>query len=397
MAMPKKTTRTRIGYKPNSWEILYPQTETVFVTRPDGDTLSKSALVKTVPDEKGWRPPKPYMLNRTTWTGWTGTTQYWQKYSSPVPVDVLITEVPYPYGTIALSDRSLPTFPVGLKDRAEVYALLKLKDQGANYSVTLLEMNKSVRMIGGRVLQLAAAIAAAKKRAWKTVLEALGISYHTWKHGVRDISGRWLELQYGWLPILQDIQDIYDDARQGYLRRNPLASVVKDVKQHIKTTWTRTPTTSPTETYVDEGFFGCKVRLDYILNDPVLAAKCRVGLTNPLAVAWELGPWTFLLDWFVPIGDWLSSLDATTGFAFKAGSCTTYTKLVRNGKISVHGTDRSQKWKDVTLSSNLDHFSMNRTVYSKTPVPTPFIKNPVSVDHALNALALLGRRIKTSR
>jgi hypothetical protein len=39
-------------------------------------------------------------------------------------------------------------------------------------------------------------------------------------------------------------------------------------------------------------------------------------------VAWELVPFSFVLDWFIPIGSYLSQLDASAGMEFLGGSTT---------------------------------------------------------------------------
>jgi hypothetical protein len=36
----------------------------------------------------------------------------------------------------------------------------------------------------------------------------------------------------------------------------------------------------------------------------------NLGLTDPLSVAWELIPYSFVVDWFVPIGTYLDNLNA---------------------------------------------------------------------------------------
>jgi hypothetical protein len=46
----------------------------------------------------------------------------------------------------------------------------------------------------------------------------------------------------------------------------------------------------------------------------------RLGLLNPAEVIWELVPFSFVADWFLPIGDYLSALDAPMRFSHVGGT-----------------------------------------------------------------------------
>lgn len=32
---------------------------------------------------------------------------------------------------------------------------------------------------------------------------------------------------------------------------------------------------------------------------------------TPFGTAWEAAPWSFVLDWFIPVGDWIGAMEAT--------------------------------------------------------------------------------------
>lgn len=50
-----------------------------------------------------------------------------------------------------------------------------------------------------------------------------------------------------------------------------------------------------------------------------------LGFTNPAAVLWEATPFSFVVDWFLPIGDYLKTLDGSTlnGLLLCKDFCTT--------------------------------------------------------------------------
>ena len=51
----------------------------------------------------------------------------------------------------------------------------------------------------------------------------------------------------------------------------------------------------------------------------------QLGLLNPVSLAWELVPWSFVVDWVLPIGSVLSALSAPAGLIFIDGSLSART------------------------------------------------------------------------
>lgn len=122
----------------------------------------------------------------------------------------------------------------------------------------------------------------------------------------------------------------------------------------------------------------------------------QLGLTNPALLAWELLPWSFVIDWFIPIGNYLQSLDATLGLQFQHGYKITY--ITTDEKVIsdlVPYNSRNFDTGRVTLTS--DQATFERTVLTGWPSPRlPSFKNPVSWEHALNGIALLAGFRKTA-
>lgn len=51
----------------------------------------------------------------------------------------------------------------------------------------------------------------------------------------------------------------------------------------------------------------------YTIKDPKLLQLSQLGFTNPLAITWELLPWSFVLDWFVDVGGYINRMDYALG------------------------------------------------------------------------------------
>lgn len=146
----------------------------------------------------------------------------------------------------------------------------------------------------------------------------------------------------------------------------------------------------------------CLVRLDYVEGSGVgsvgLRTASELGLLNPFELAWELLPGSFIADWFIPVGDFLSQLDADLGWQFKGGSISEKTTVRR--RISfVNMTSQTACGAHTFFSGSATcdnpksrDFKFERNTYGTSPLPslpdlTKFRKR--SSVHAANGIALL--------
>lgn len=98
----------------------------------------------------------------------------------------------------------------------------------------------------------------------------------------------------------------------------------------------------------------------------------QLGLSNPLALAWELVPYSFVLDWLIPVGETLASLDALIGS--QRTSCTV--------------TKRSEIRMDCSFNGTYRGKAFNRALQGLTP-SMPGYKQSTSAIHIADAIALL--------
>lgn len=115
-----------------------------------------------------------------------------------------------------------------------------------------------------------------------------------------DVSGAWLSVHLGWVPMIQDVYAglQYSESDGGY--------------GIIRTPWIKGEVTcnsaggsnAPIPRKLDyRSRLVCEVRTPPQWYD-------RLGLTNPALVAWELVPFSFVVDYFLPIGDSIEALSA---------------------------------------------------------------------------------------
>jgi hypothetical protein len=190
----------------------------------------------------------------------------------------------------------------------------------------------------------------------------------------------WLELQYGWMPLLKDAegaaqalaQQLNEPAVQTYRARKkvPLACVVSS--SNIKT-WT----------------YRGEIRGQLIAKLKEVNVASLNGLTDPSSMLWELLPWSFVADWFIPIGSYLSArglAQSVSGSFITTITRREYFETISGLPLSpVNKRNRDFNYRSMKIA-------VDRTVSSSLSTPLPSFKPLAKVaswQHCVNAVALL--------
>jgi hypothetical protein len=285
----------------------------------------------------------------------------------------------------------LPAFPSGLEGRAVSRALLKLKHQSVNLAVAFAERKQTMELFSSNAKTIARQVTNFKgkhPKDWGNVVKG------NWKN----TPNRWLELQYGLKLLISDVQGACQALDSIETPNTYLAKVSGVTGDNSESTWNKySNLTSINYFLVRERWkHRCRVVLYYKLRNPVLARFASLGLTNPFELAWEKLKYSFVIDWFLPVGNWLSTLDADFGWDFHSGTLTKYTV---GGSDSVYlqsgPTPSFQRvdWNGPAYKAN--GFSMVRTLYASSPwAGLPNFKNPLSSQHVANAMSLLSQAFR---
>jgi hypothetical protein len=293
------------------------------------------------------------------------------------------------YG-MGLDGISLPAFPSYLEGRAVSRALLKLKHQNVNLSVAFAERKQTQELFSHNARTIAKQVNDFKRKSpkqWGQVVRG------NW----RNTPSRWLELQYGWKPLISDIQGACEEISDHFNAHDYLVRVKGHAGEDQRTTYRKT---------WNSAFYGfdiegqwkhrSSVSLYYELRSPVLAKFASLGLTNPLELAWEKMKYSFVIDWFLPVGNWLSTLDADFGWDFHSGTATRYSSGEAKGDF--HATGLANADKKVEYFGppyTMSGIRMTRSVYSSAPWGgIPRFKNPLSSQHVANAMSLLSQAFR---
>jgi hypothetical protein len=360
-----------------------------FLTLPNGSRFRRTT---------GWMKIHKWIeLENSQYTTGISSGQYSnaQSASGGYAPDIMLSANS---GNLKSSIGSLPSFngspliPSEMRSEAATKALLKIVDQKAAIGEDLATMRQTVDLVRKPASYLYGGL----KKAWndKQLRPFLFKSLRDFdREGLPNfLAKRYLEYVYGWKPLVEDIYGIMDVMKQKGSKDLLLSGTGKSKQQcecpinYINDTSLQYK--SEMGPVKETATVRCKIwgRIDP--NCPGLRALSQLGLINPLSLAWELVPWSFVVDWFVPIGSTLSALTAPAGLIFVNGS-----QSVRNEFTApyVHWDTRldANRLEHHPASGKIRYDGYLRQELTQWPLPGFWAnQNPFSGDRSLKALAL---------
>lgn len=196
---------------------------------------------------------------------------------------------------------------------------------------------------------------------------------------------RWLELQYGWSPLFSDLKKAMVE-----LSLLPEAPILKFVKSSVF-----------------ESSDGIRGGVSIVKRKQVLKTSCYYALTNrdnrnaaqwnlasnPLLTAWEKVPYSFVVDWFIPIGDFIAQYSATDGLSFISGTTSYYQEYTTLQEV-VSTVSHGSLLAECYTTFRQDGISTRRLVLTESPIGFPVASWGLSQKRAVNALALITQRMR---
>ncbi len=128
--------------------------------------------------------------------------------------------------------------------------------------------------------------------------------------GDKAFADLFLELHFGWEPIVHDVYDCVD-----ILSRPIPAGRFKGSHSDVLRD-TRVDVPFPGGTNTSEHYIRCHtiVGATVRMNNPNIALANQVGVINPASLLFEVIPYSFVLGWFVNIQSFLESFTDTAGY-----------------------------------------------------------------------------------
>jgi len=352
------------------------------VTIPEPNVIS-AEVRKTKVDLDGWRPMTPWFKITTyggnyVWVEGTFTCDYHGGYPKTENENS-------PIRRLNLPDWSAWPSEANVKNAA----LSKMKDQSVNLVMLLKDRCETINGITNRLNSLLRSVRYARRgelvksarslrKWWRTRTPGIVNKFRALNSKSGKPLGRmWLELNFLHMQAINDvnglIKELSRDPAVGFIHaRSGLSLEVTDTVR-VGSGYSWDYYGFPTVTIKRERIVYAQVSaLPYL---GFLTSASRMGITNPLYVAWDSIPLSFVADWVIPVGQYLNGFDALLGMKFKGAHIGTIerSQVVNASLEAPSGYTISGNPKVKVLLGK----SFKRTLTDQLP-DLPDIRNPLS-------------------
>jgi len=262
-------------------------------------------------------------------------------------------------------------------------ALLKLADGKATFAVDLAEAKESVDMLAGSVKNVAQALLDFKRGNYKSIPARFGLTPGELLSG-KFAADVWLQFQYGWKPLYKQIASYMELSQE---------KMDRPLYLHGKSTQVGSATQTFEQSFgkiESTGAYRSRVKTHYCakISDSFLANANRFGVLNPATVVWELVPYSFVVDWFVPVGNYLEALSATAGLDFVWGYESTTLDVSMIQRFTPYAFPSGHIVQEA--KRKILYRKFERTPFGGFQLPELYAKaNPFSSSHVASAVSLI--------
>lgn len=327
-----------------------------------------------------YRQKKPYDLPLP----FTFTSQYISSASDSSSLDGRYFP---PYYSLSVGPASF--YPAVMAEARE-RLVKKIRATASEIAVTMAERRQAVNMIVKRFSQLTSFVKALKRLRFGDAFDALDVRrprandpfWHKLKQHGKDLGGLFLEFHFGWEPLVKDIGNAIETLQKG------VPPVWVKTRSQGSGSGSFSPYDFATHSYswTIKATCNCQVSV----TNPNLFLANQMGFVNPLGIIWELIPFSFVVDWFVTVGDFLNSFTEFWGLTIVNASNTYYAVIPQSNRYFNPGHTYLNSGDDI-----LRTFTGTSVTVVRTPgLPSgpdlrirPFEK--VSVTRAVTAVSLL--------
>lgn len=221
----------------------------------------------------------------------------------------------------------------------------KLNNRDIDLGVALGEARETAHFIQGAMLSAFVAAKRARRGDLSGVLNALGLSsspdprLQRFRDVPDKIAGAWLGYSFGVRPLLADVFGACKALEKRHERpfvksyrssHTEEISVLLNSSVNEAANW---PGYDPDIRILFKGWHRAHRKVSFEIENEFLYTLSGLGLTNPLATAYQLMTLSFVLDWFIPIGDWVNGIVPPQGITNVRGTSTWYGRCEVEGAL----------------------------------------------------------------
>lgn len=220
----------------------------------------------------------------------------------------------------------------------------------------------------------------------------------------RDWGNLWLEYTYGWKPLVSSIYGAGKKLMTGGPKGPGFLHVTASASEQMLNGTTRDIRDfgNVSSSYRIRRFYltgRCRFDCVYQVNNSELVALGGFTSLNPVSIAWELTPYSFVVDWFINFGGYLRNFESA--LLYRTSFLQGYSTQTSLGECwsSLVGTQVTASGGTVFTTSNdmkgTERFTeKRRTVLTLTPFPRPPRFDPhLGASRLISGASLLGQML----
>lgn len=233
------------------------------------------------------------------------------------------------FGMVSTFDA--PDLDNEMRNEAVTKALNKLADNKANIGENLATFKQTLNLIRNPLSTLVNGVKKVHaNRAWKDFrnmnffeVNKLLTDFLAGK-ALNSAAAGYLQYVYGWKPLMQDIHGLTEIAKKASQKPLLINGRGVSIRSGQSNRFVFGNTSQNTSTSIGplscDSKHVCSLWATIDPNYSGTRSLNQLGLLNPASLGWDIMPWSFVIDWVLPIGPVLQALTATAGLDFVDGS-----------------------------------------------------------------------------
>jgi hypothetical protein len=317
----------------------------------------------------GWQYPTPYSMDLVHVRHPIGNWSIDMPGNDPYRIERS--------GTMSLqygADYRGPTSvsPVLTSD-ALLKCMLDVRNCKVNVAVLYKEAGKTADLVGGTARLLAGAFEAIKRKDFNALQRITGWGKPSGRVAADSAANIWLSYRYGWKPLLADINGSLE-LLADHIIDLPSVSASAFKWQAVNASEVIGGGSDYARLLETVGIQSSYVRFDFAPKDELAQKVQNLGLENPLELQWELLPYSFVVDWFLPIGNALGAATYATNIEWISGSQSNWIDCVTR---TIALPDQSSAGVSAKVEGSHSRKKLLREVFVVPPsIPLPQFRNP---------------------
>lgn len=286
------------------------------------------------------------------------------------------------------------------RNEAVTKALNQIADQKVNLGENLATLGQTARLFSNKAeLLYRLCKYGYKQKSWRKLLRKSARDLY--RAGPLTVAAQeYLAFVYGLQPLVNDIYTLAEMMKKQGVKPLLFKGVGRAARFETEGSVTRGPMAYTKLTQLDaQGTYKVKCTLWARINPDAagLRAINQLGLLNPFGLAWDLVPFSFVVDWFLPVGPVLYAMTAPMGLIFVDGSVSMRSSEFTNYNYQVQTVTYYYNPENALFKEGSESkYTVSRKVESYTRLtlgtwPLPglwFDSDPLRMDRPLKALAL---------